>query len=103
MAQGTSQTFDDEWVSFPGGELEGRRPTVLCPACREARTRTATSRANRDGEPPARALCFQCYRATLDRERALEAAGSLDTASDARLQFQLPFEPVDRVRLETLK
>jgi len=48
-------------------------------------------------------LCFQCYRAELDRERALQAAGDLDTASDARFQSQLPFEPVNRPRLEMLK
>jgi len=48
-------------------------------------------------------LCFQCYRAELDRERALQAAGELDTATDARFQSQLPFEPVNRSRLEMLK
>ena len=46
---------------------------------------------------------FQCYRADLDRERALKAAGELDTASDARFQTQLPFEPVNRARLDALK
>ena len=35
--------------------------------------------------------------------RALQAAGDLDTASDARFQSQLPFEPVNRGRLEMLK
>jgi hypothetical protein len=48
-------------------------------------------------------LCFQCYRAGLDRERAIKAAGQLDTASDARFQSQLPFEPIDKPRLEMLK
>jgi hypothetical protein len=48
-------------------------------------------------------LCFQCYRAALDRERALRAAGDLDTASDARFQCQLPFEPVNTGRLGMLK
>ena len=39
----------------------------------------------------------------MDRERALKAAGSLDTASEARFQGQLPFEPVNRARLERLR
>jgi hypothetical protein len=50
-----------------------------------------------------RLLCFQCYRADLDRNRALRAAGDLDTTSEERFQFQLPLEPVDRPRLERLK
>jgi len=48
-------------------------------------------------------LCFQCYRADLDRERAIAAAGQLDTASDARFQFQLPLEPINAGRLSDLK
>jgi hypothetical protein len=48
-------------------------------------------------------LCFQCYRANLDRERAIRDAGRLDTASEERFQSQLPFEPVDKPRLEMLK
>ncbi|HMB79613.1 MAG TPA: hypothetical protein VKI43_06080 [Vicinamibacterales bacterium] len=50
-----------------------------------------------------RPLCFDCYRADLARERALKEAGDLDTASDARFQTQLPFEPVNQTRLDTLK
>lgn len=50
-----------------------------------------------------RPLCFQCYLAELDRERALEAAGNLDTASVARFQCQLPLEPVNVARLAALK
>ena len=96
----------DEWVSFPGGELEGKRPKAMCPACREALKREA-SRAIASCETSAasrsRPLCFQCYRAELDRERALRAAGALDTASEARFQYQLPLEPVNRARLEMLK
>jgi len=90
-----AQTVGDEWVGFPGGELEGKRPKALCPACREALRREASG--------PSRTLCFQCYRADLDRARALEAAGNLNTASAARFQFQLPFEPVNRPRLAMLK
>jgi hypothetical protein len=78
------------WVQFPGGELEGLRPRVMCPACRARAGRTGT-------------LCFQCYRAELDRERALKAAGELDTATEARFQCTLPFEPVNRPRLDRLR
>ncbi|HEY7292149.1 MAG TPA: hypothetical protein VH583_20100 [Vicinamibacterales bacterium] len=94
-------------MAFPGGELEGRRPKALCPACRDAlkaaafrgRGRKAGSR----GMGVGRTLCFQCYRADLERERAIRAAGELETASAARFQAQLPFEPVNRPRLERLK
>jgi hypothetical protein len=48
-------------------------------------------------------LCFQCYRADLDRQRAIAAAGQLDTSSEARFQYQLPLEPIDRSRLDSLK
>ena len=93
------QVSADEWVSFPGGELEGKRPRTRCPACREA------IRRGRVGRP--KPLCFACYRAELDRraivQRALAAAGRLDAGSDARFQFQLPFEPVDHRRLDALK
>ena len=87
------QAVDTEWITFPGGELEGQRPKARCPACRA-----------RDGRPESRApLCFQCYRAELDRERALKAAGQLDTASDERFQTALPFEPIDMPRLQMLR
>ena len=94
-----SQVVDTEWITFPGGELEGKRPKVLCPACK------ANLEPSR-GTGPERsrgALCFQCYRAALDRERAIKAAGQLDTATDERFQTALPFEPVDRARLEQLR
>src|SRR5262249_41913298 len=43
MSRGTQQPdpqlVTDDWVSFPGGELEGKRPKALCPACREAMDR----------------------------------------------------------------
>src|SRR5262245_60768087 len=118
MAHGNSETIGDEWVSFPGGELEGKRPKVLCPACRDAlkweaagesrRLASRVSKASgRFGPPgpssPSRPLCFQCYRANLDRELAIRDAGRLDTASEERFQSQLPFEPVDKPRLEMLK
>src|SRR5712691_10238025 len=105
MANQDTQVAAEEWVSFPGGELEGKRPKALCPACREALKREASAARQSSASPSSRSrpLCFQCYRVDLDRERALQAAGDLDTASDARFQSQLPFEPVNRGRLEMLK
>jgi hypothetical protein len=90
---------DSDWMPFPGGELEGKRPRVLCPGCR-ARVQAAAA-----GQAPAprQALCFQCYRLELERNRALVAAGDLHTASEARFQTTLPFEPVNRSRLARLK
>lgn len=90
----------EEWVSFPGGELEGRRPQGLCRTCREALKREGSALG---GPSSSRPLCFACYRSGLDRARALRAAGAIDTASEARFQSQLPFEPVDRARLDRLK
>jgi hypothetical protein len=84
-----------EWVGFPGGELEGKRPKALCPSCREK----ATEQADDNTRP----ICFLCYRAHIDRERALQAAAQLNTASAERFQSQLPFEPVNRPRLAMLK
>ena len=101
MAENTTQVVAHEWVSFPGGELEGQRPRALCPACREA-LKAAAMRPG-DRLHAGGTLCFQCYRANLDRERALREAGTINTASDARFQEQLPFEPVDEGRLAMLK
>ena len=104
MAHEYAQTVGDEWISFPGGELEGKRPRALCPSCREALKREVAgpSLPSRPSSP-SRPLCFQCYRADLDRERTIKAAGQLDTASAERFQSQLPFEPIDKPRLEMLK
>jgi hypothetical protein len=101
-------------MTFPGGELEGKRPRALCPACRAQLSReqlrrerlsreqlnSAAAPAVRPGPKP---ICFQCYRAELERDRALQAAGQLETASEARFQCTLPFEPVNTVRLAALK
>jgi hypothetical protein len=105
MTNEGGQVASEEWVSFPGGELEGRRPKALCPACRDALKREATSRVSPQGVRPggSRTLCFQCHQADLARERALKAAGDLDTASDARFQDQLPFEPLNKPRLDAFK
>jgi hypothetical protein len=97
------QVFTDEWVTFPGGELEGKRPKVLCAACREALKREAATYGLSGEARRSRLLCFDCYRADLARTRALKDAGELDTASDARFQTQLPFEPVNHARLDSLK
>lgn len=95
MTQKPQQTAQDEWVSFPGGELEGKRPKALCPACRESLKRGSLGIR--------KTLCFECYRADLERQKAIGLAGQFDTASEARFQFQLPFEPIDQGRLDMLK
>jgi hypothetical protein len=97
------QIVTDEWVTFPGGELEGQRPKALCAACREALKREAATYGASGGARRSRLLCFDCYRADLARARAMKDAGELDTASEARFQTQLPFEPVNHARLEALK
>ena len=117
------EVVEGEWVSFPGGELEGQKPKVMCPTCRErlraaARVATGTSAVSendrRSGRNPlARRgsevggaptpICFECYRVDLARQRALHAARNLNTASEARFQGTLPFEPIDRARLERLR
>jgi hypothetical protein len=97
----TLQTIDGEWVSFNGGELEGRRPKTLCRACRARLHRAGLDRSA--ALPKALPLCFQCYRAELEREKALKAAGQLETASETRFQFTLPFDPVNESRLQALK
>ena len=103
MAFAKSQVVTDEWVTFPGGELEGKRPKVLCAACRDAMKREAVSDGSSGHGRRSRLLCFDCYRADLARARALKESGELDTASAARFQTQLPFEPVNHARLDRLK
>lgn len=97
-----SQVVDKEWIGLPGGELEAPRPTVLCPACRARRQENPSNRTN-PSNPSNPVLCFACYRTTLDHDRKLKAAGELNTASDARFQSSLPFEPINRLRLERLR
>jgi hypothetical protein len=92
MAERHHEAVSTEWVSFPGGELEGKRPKARCSHCRGQLSRKARA-----------VLCFNCYRADFERERAIKAAGKLDTASEARFQSALPFEPVDTSRLHRLK
>src|SRR5262245_34195475 len=94
-----SQVAEKEWVTFPGGELQAPRPSALCPACRAKRRANVSLRSNPANQP----LCFACYRAGIERERALKAAGDLNTASEQRFQSSLPFEPVNRPRLERLR
>lgn len=103
MAAAKHQVVTDEWVTFPGGELEGQRPKALCEACREALKREAATYGTSGAARRSRLLCFDCYRADLARTRALKDAAELDTASEARFQTQLPFEPVNQARLERLK
>jgi hypothetical protein len=93
-----------DWTSLPGGELEAPRPRTLCAACRERLKQAAVRGSGAPGtELRQKPICFGCYRAELNRERALKAAGQLDTASAARFQCSLPFEPVNRDRLEQLR
>ena len=96
MAVASAQVEAKDWVGFPGGELEGQPPKALCPACRV--------QASQPFNPSqTRRLCFQCYRFALDRDRALRAAGQIQTASEERFQTSLPFEAVDVPRLERLR
>jgi hypothetical protein len=105
---------DSEWTAFPGGELEGQRPRVLCPSCRRklqhdvaqpfrAAGSDAGLKLRVKADAPRRPLCFGCYRLELDREKAFKAAGELNTASDARFQDTLPLEPVNIQRLRALE
>ncbi|HUK34805.1 MAG TPA: hypothetical protein VLV86_12870, partial [Vicinamibacterales bacterium] len=93
MSVGLNQAVDGEWVTLPGGELEGRRPTALCGPCRMRKAAGA----------PARAICFECYRAERRRDQSIGAAGRFEAASEERFQDGLPFEPVNFPRLERLK
>jgi hypothetical protein len=94
----------DDWTSLPGGELEAPRPRTLCLSCRE-RLKKAVAVGSRAPATDLRhtPICFGCYRAELNRERVLKEAGQLDTASEARFQCLLPFEPVNRDRLDRLR
>jgi hypothetical protein len=92
---------DTDWITFPGGELEGPRPKALCPVCRARLQHLATAPNLENHANPV--LCFQCYRVDLDRERGLKAAGAIDTASEQRFQTTLPFEKINRPRLERLR
>ena len=95
-----SQTIESEWVTLPGGELEGRRPKTLCGPCRLRKAAGA----------PARVICFECYRADRKRQAtiadALKAAAEFESSPEGiveRFQHGLPFEPVNPPRLAQLK
>jgi hypothetical protein len=100
---GAPDAAEGAWVAFPGGELEGRPPRTLCPVCRAALRQHGIRQRRPKAGRQSRTLCFACYRADLARQRARAAAGALDTASVQRFQALLPFEPVDRARLERLR
>jgi hypothetical protein len=103
-ADSIQESIEGEWVSFPGGELEGPRPRARCPACRERlRLASCLSSSPEPRVPSPEPVCFQCYRVDQARQRALRAARNLNTASEARFQDTLPFEPVNRARLERLR
>lgn len=100
-----SQVVEKDWVSLPGGELQAPRPTVLCQACRAKLRGNAARRLNQSmpSSGSNQPVCFACYRASIDRDRALKAAGELNTASEERFQSALPFEPVNQSRLTRLR
>ena len=89
----TTQAVEGEWDPLPGGELEGKRPSALCGPCRMRRAIGAERKA----------VCFECYKADARRRRAFAAAAAIETGSEARFRCGLPFEAVDRPRLERLK
>jgi hypothetical protein len=91
-AKATPQLLQAEWVPFSGGELEGCRPRALCADCRTKLDKGAHT-----------TLCFHCYRLEIERQRALKAAGELNTASEERFQCALPLERVNHARLARLK
>jgi hypothetical protein len=97
--ESSTQVADNEWVSFPGDELQAPRPTVLCRACREKLQASVSNRSRVSNQP----LCFACHRATIERERALKAAGEFNASSNERFQSALPFEPVNQSRLTRLR
>jgi hypothetical protein len=106
LSRATPDLLQAEWVTFPGGELEGRKPRALCATCRARVNQAGTSRHPASGTLNAAArsvLCFHCYRTELERERALRVAATIDTASDERFQFVLPLEPVNSARLVRLR
>jgi hypothetical protein len=97
----TPQVANADWVPFPGGELEGTRSRTLCQACRARLAASVLAGAAESRHPGT--LCFECYRVGFERDRALRRAAALDTASEARFQSALPFEPVNHARLARLK
>jgi hypothetical protein len=99
------ENLDNEWIPFPGGELEGPRPKAMCAACRDRLQQASnpSNPSNPSNLSNLRPLCFACHQASISRDRALKAAGQLDTASEARFQTTLPFQPVDEVRLARLR
>jgi hypothetical protein len=96
----TPVASETDWIPFPGGELEGKRPRALCPSCRSRAEQAQEGDTHSDGPS---ALCFQCYLLELQRDRKIKAAGDLDTATEARFQSALPFEPVNTSRLARLQ
>ncbi len=106
-AEATAQVAENDWVTFSGGELEGKRPRTLCAAC-QSKLNRQVNRVRPPDLGTSQPLCFQCYRAELDRSRAIEAAAELAAvpgagAPLARFQVALLFEPVNRARLACLK
>lgn len=93
----------DESVAVPTGEPKGLHAKTLCASCREALKREAATYGRTGPFRRSRLLCFHCYRTDLERTRAFKASGELNTTSEPRFQAQLPFEPVNLLRLRMLK
>src|SRR5215510_7774963 len=89
---------ESEWLALPGGELEAPRPKTLCHRCRERLRQSVAKGVWPKPEDRPRTLCFGCHRAQIERDRKFRTAADVETASEARFQCTLPFEPVNRVR-----
>jgi len=94
---------ESEWLALPGGELEAPKPRLLCLRCRERLRQAAARGAWPTAEERPKTLCFGCYRAQVERDRKIRAAANVEAASEARFQCTLPFEPVNRARLNQLR
>lgn len=95
-----SQVIGNEWVGFPGGELEGRRPRALCPSCR-AEAESLRSRS-RQGEAGRASGSHEAPGGATPSERAGGGAprevGKVDDRSRRLLCFQCYRLDLDRQR-----
>ena len=100
MAHETRQTIQEEWVTFPGGELEGKRPKALCQ--RAARPKSGSRHRAYHGAPGTSSVVLPVLPG---RVGAIEPCSCWSARHSIRgtLQVQLPFEPVNEPRLAKLK
>ena len=100
-------------LRFQAASWKGSGPRCMCPACRLRAFRASASQGRaprtRRASPESRAPSPESrsvFSATASTRRAsgrCSAARNLNTASEARFQDSLPFEPVNRARLERLR